>query len=129
VEGESSRGGFLLLLLGGRFELVFDDLEGSSVCFDDDLHFVSRSLMPECSLTYPVLDIAGSSTALPRRRVDLDGGGFGSCTTGRSGSVSTFCLLLRRVADGGLDSVDGSVRPESRWPAPFRFLFVEAEGI
>jgi hypothetical protein len=82
VEGESSKGGFLLLLLGGRFELVFDDLEGSSMCLDDDLHFVSRSLMPECSLTYPVLDIAGSSTALPRLREDLVGGGIGFCTTG-----------------------------------------------
>lgn len=32
------------------------------------------------------------------------------------------------MADGGLDSVDGSVWPESRWPAPF-LLRDEAEGM
>lgn len=35
--------------------------------------------------------------------------------------MSTFCLLLRRLADGGLDSVNGSVWPESRWPPTLRF--------
>lgn len=44
------------------------------------------------------------------------------------GDLSTFCLLLRRFADGGLDSVDGSVWPESRWPPTFRFRVGAAGG-
>lgn len=98
VEGELSMGGFLLLLLGGRFELLLAGFEDSSVCFEDD----------------PVVDIAGPSTALPRRRVVRGGGDITSCPAGWWGEVSTFCLLLRRLAEGGLDSVDGSVWPESR---------------
>lgn len=83
MEGETSGGDFLLLLLGGLLGFVFDDLTGSSACFEDDLRLVSRSLMAESSLTYPVLDIAGSSTAaLPCRRADLVGGAIESCTTG-----------------------------------------------
>ena len=42
--------------------------------------------------------------------------------------MSTFCLLLRRLADGGLDSVDGLVWPESRWPPTLRFRDEAAGG-
>jgi hypothetical protein len=44
VEGEVSMGSFLLFLLGGRFEVLFDGFEGSSVCFEDDLELVSKPL-------------------------------------------------------------------------------------
>ena len=44
VEGEVSMGAFLLFLLGGRFEVLFDGFEGSSVCFEDDLELVSMPL-------------------------------------------------------------------------------------
>lgn len=110
MEGDSSKGGFLLLLLGGRFELFFDDLDGgSSVCFEDDLVIVSRLSIFESSLTYPVLDIAGCSKDLPFRRLDFGGRAASCFTASCGGEVSTFWRLLRLVADGGLDSMDGSV--------------------
>lgn len=68
-----------------------------------------------------MLDIAGSSNNFPFRRVDFGGGAGSSCTAGCREEVSTFCLLLRRLTEGGLDSLEGSVWPESRWPATLRF--------
>lgn len=91
------------------------------MCFDEDLELISKQSIMFSSLTYPVLDIAGSSTALPRRRLDLGGGAILSWPAGGGGEVSIFCLLLLRFADGGLDSVDRSVCPESRWPPTLRF--------
>lgn len=44
LEGEVSTGCFLLFLLGGRFEVLLDGFEGSSVCLEDDLELVSKPL-------------------------------------------------------------------------------------
>ena len=67
-----------MLLLAARLEVDFEvgvGFEESSVYFEDDLRQRQLVHPSEIQVTYPVLDIAGPTTASPRRLARLGGAG------------------------------------------------------